>query len=227
MKDKLFSHFDKNLLDYGKVITKSFYHKPSEAHLKMQEILLDDTKRQCNVVVPRGLGKTTIVGEIYVLWHLFVHKTDMPKLVVIVSKTQQHSIDRITRIKNIVEYGENFRALHGYQGEAVSQVWREDRLVFKNGNSIIARGLGQPLRGLNINGVRPTLIVLDDPEDENNTKTPEAMESNLTWLLQAALPSMDQRYHKIVVIGTPLNQRCLVMKPIAIVTGKQIGRAHV
>jgi len=212
LKDKLFSHFDKNLLDYGKVITKSFYHKPSEAHLKMQEILLDDTKRQCNVVVPRGLGKTTIVGEIYVLWHLFVHKTDMPKLVVIVSKTQQHSIDRITRIKNIVEYGENFRALHGYQGEAVSQVWREDRLVFKNGNSIIARGLGQPLRGLNINGVRPTLIVLDDPEDENNTKTPEAMESNLTWLLQAALPSMDQRYHKIVVIGTPLNQRCLVMK---------------
>ena len=166
----------------------------------MQEILLDDTKRQCNVVVPRGLGKTTIVGEIYVLWHLFVHKTDMPKLVVIVSKTQQHSIDRITRIKNIVEYGENFRALHGYQGEAVSQVWREDRLVFKNGNSIIARGLGQPLRGLNINGVRPTLIVLDDPEDENNTKTPEAMESNLTWLLQAALPSMDQRYHKIEVI---------------------------
>lgn len=212
MKDKLLKHFDKHLLDYGKVITKSFYNKPSEAHLEIEKMLLDDEKRQLNVIVPRGLGKTTIVGEIYVLWHLFVHKTDMPKLVVIVSKTQGHSIDRITRIKDIVEYSQNFRTLHGYYGVETAKIWREDRVTFKNGNTIIARGLGQPLRGLNINGVRPTLIVLDDPEDENNTKTTEAMEGNLTWLLQAALPSMDTRYHKMVVIGTPLNQRCLVMK---------------
>lgn len=212
MKDKLLAHFDKHLLDYGKVITKSFYYKPSEAHYEMEKILLDDEKKQCNIVVPRGLGKTTIVGEIYPLWHIFIHKPEMPKLVIIVSKTQQHSLDRIRRIKDILEYNQNFRTLHGYHGEQNAVIWREDRIILDNGSTIIARGLLQPLRGLNINGVRPTLIVLDDPEDEGNTKTDEAMEQNLTWLLQAALPSMDIRYHKVVVIGTPLNQKCLVMK---------------
>lgn len=212
MKDKLIAHFDKHILEYGKVITKSFYHKPSEAHIKIEKMLLDDEKKQLNIIVPRGLGKTTLVGEIYVLWHLFVHKQDTPKLVVIVSKTQQHSKDRISRIQDIIEYSQNFRTLHGYHGRENAKVWREDRLTLDNGNTIVARGLGQPLRGLKINDVRPTLIVLDDPEDENNTKTSEAMEGNLTWLLAAALPSLDRRYSKIVIIGTPLNQRCLVMK---------------
>jgi len=54
------------------------------------------------------------------------------------------------------------------------------------------------------------LIVLDDPEDENNTKTPEAMENNLLWLLKGALPALDTRYGRCIVIGTPLHQLCIV-----------------
>ena len=38
----------------------------------------------------------------------------------------------------------------------------------------------------------------------------EAMEANLRWLLQSALPSLDPQRGRIAVIGTPQHQRCLV-----------------
>jgi predicted phage terminase large subunit-like protein len=73
--------------------------------------------------------------------------------------------------------------------------------------------LGQPIRGLNYpGGIRPTLIILDDPEDENNTKTIEAMDNNFNWLLQGALPALDVKIGRIIVIGTPLHQKCIVEK---------------
>ena len=36
------------------------------------------------------------------------------------------------------------------------------------------------------------------------------MEQNLRWLLQSAVPSLDPQKGKIIVIGTPQHQRCLV-----------------
>ncbi len=75
---------------------------------------------------------------------------------------------------------------------------------------IICKGTGQQLRGIKVGSQRPTLIIVDDPEDENNTKTAEAMEQNLRWLLQSAVPSLDPTKGRIIVIGTPQHQRCMV-----------------
>jgi hypothetical protein len=51
--------------------------------------------------------------------------------------------------------------------------------------------------------------VVDDPEDENNTKSPAAMDDNLEWLLSVLEPatSVDGR---TVLIGTPIRQKSLV-----------------
>ena len=57
---------------------------------------------------------------------------------------------------------------------------------------------------------RPTLVILDDPEDMNNTKTAEAMEFNLKWLLQSMAPALDAKRGRLAVIGTPQHQRCMV-----------------
>ena len=36
------------------------------------------------------------------------------------------------------------------------------------------------------------------------------MESNLRWLLQSAVPSVDPRKGRLIIIGTPQHQRCMV-----------------
>ena len=75
---------------------------------------------------------------------------------------------------------------------------------------IMCRGTGQQVVGLKHGNQRPTLVILDDPEDMNNTKTSEAMEFNLRWLLQALIPGLDAKKGRIAVIGTPQHQRCMV-----------------
>ncbi len=77
--------------------------------------------------------------------------------------------------------------------------------------SLSCRG-GQPVRGgLTEDWARVTLYYLDDPEDEDNTKTKDAMEANLKKFL-SALPGLKKKSGKVIVVGTPINQACLVEK---------------
>lgn len=200
-----------SLLTFGKIIRPNVhYAEPSEVHFEVEKELLDRTNTKLNIILPRGLAKTTIAGEDYPMFHIFMEPTEYTKVVVIISKTQSHSINRLRAIKDVLEYSPTFRALFGYWGSNNAQRWRDDEIILKDGTVIVAKGMGQPIRGMNYGGIRPTLLLLDDPEDENNTKTSESMEANLRWLLQGALPSLDNRYGRCIVIGTPLHQRCIV-----------------
>lgn len=200
-----------SLLTFGKVIRPNVhYAEPSEVHYEVEAEVLNLENRKLNIELPRGLAKTSIVGEDYPMYHIFMEPTNYTKVVVIISKTQSHSINRLRAIKDTLEYSATFRLLFGYWGSNVAKRWRDDEIILKDGTVIVAKGMGQPIRGLNYGGVRPTLLLVDEPEDENNTKTPESMEANLRWLLQGALPSLDNRYGRCIVIGTPLHQRCIV-----------------
>ena len=114
MKEK----FKGNLLLFGKIISnKAFYREFAPVHFEIADALMNKDINRLNIIVPRGIAKTTIAGHIYPLYHLFVedrHK-DRPKAVQIISKTQGHSVKCLSSIKNILEYSVNFRSLFGYQ----------------------------------------------------------------------------------------------------------------
>jgi predicted phage terminase large subunit-like protein len=200
-----------DLIKFGRTIAPKFFSVRSpEFHYEISENLLDDTIKFLNIIAPRGTAKSTLVGVFKVLHHLMF--TSNKKVIAIVSRTQGHAINLLQTIKDIIEYSPEFRELFGYWGINVSKKWTSSEIILKDGSAIICKGMGQMLRGLNIGGQRPTLIILDDPEDENNTKTSEAMNSNFTWLLQSAEPALDARRGRIIIIGTPLHQNCVVMK---------------
>lgn len=202
-----------DLLTFGKVLRpKTHWAPPASIHFEVEKLLLDPNEKRLNIVIPRGVGKSVLVGEEFPLYHIFMEDIGQPKLVLLVSKTQRHSINRLQSIKDTISYSPDFRLLFGNWGEHTARSWRNDEIHLKDGSAIVTRGMGQPIRGINYpGGIRPTLIILDDPEDENNTKTAEAMENNLRWLLKGAIPALDTRHGKLVIIGTPLHQRCMVM----------------
>ena len=198
-----------NLMLFGKVTMPNMYSAPSpNFHYEISDALMDDSKKQINIIAPRGHAKSSIVGGVFPLYHLMFHEGQ--KLIVLVSRTQDHAIKLLGTIKDALDFSANFRSIFGYWGQHSARQWAKSEIELKDGSMIICKGTGQQLRGIKKGNQRPTMIIVDDPEDENNTKTAEAMEINLRWLLQSALPSLDPQTGRIVIIGTPQHQRCMV-----------------
>jgi len=197
------------MIMFGKVIMPNMFSAASpDFHYQIADTLVDDELKQVNIIAPRGHAKSSIVGGVYPLYHIMNHSG--AKLIVLVSRTQDHAIKLLGTIKDTIEYSESFRQIYGYWGQHSARQWAKSEIELKDNSMIICKGTGQQLRGIKVGSQRPTLIIVDDPEDENNTKTAEAMEQNLRWLLQSAVPSLDPQKGKIIVIGTPQHQRCMV-----------------
>ena len=194
---------------FGKVVIPNMFSSESpDFHYDMANHLMDKELKQINIIAPRGHAKSSIVGGVFPLWHAMFDKG--PKLIVLISRTQDHAIKLLGTIKDVLDYSQNFRQLFGYYGMNSARSWQKSEIELKDGTMIVCKGTGQQLRGIKHGNQRPTLIILDDPEDENNTKTAEAMESNLRWLLQSAIPSLDPNKGRLAIIGTPIHQRCIV-----------------
>jgi hypothetical protein len=194
-------------------LPKLFETDSPEFHRSVIRAMVDPNVKQLNVLAPRGHAKSTLCALLFPLWRIFCEdlhnkKKPSPKFVLLVSKSRSHTVNLLTTIKNQLEYNEHLKAVFGYQGAANAKAWREDIIRLANGSMIVCRGMGQQVRGLNIDGMRPDYIILDDAEDEENTKTVERMEDNLRWILQGLVPA-GSRDCKVVNIGTPQKERGL------------------
>ena len=173
-KIELISKCKENLLLFGRIITPNAFELPSpQFHYELVTLLTDRKLLKLAIEAPRGYAKSTLC-ILTVLDHLIFDKG--PKYVVIQSKTQREAKKRLGAIKNIIEYSRIFQDLFGYMGVNVAKTWREDSIILPNGDTIEAKGYGQPVRGgLTEDWARVTLYYLDDPEDEDNTKTKDAL----------------------------------------------------
>jgi predicted phage terminase large subunit-like protein len=221
--------FAMNLIEFGRKCIPEMCSKPSPPfHFKLAEFLMDISRQLINLVAPRGHAKSSVVACVFVLWHVFLEDiyryvvgntklySRRPKFVVLISKTQGEAIRRLDTIKAVIgdedgAYSAPFRNLFGDYGYGTHKSWTKTQIVLKDGTMFLAVGTGQQARGLKNIHQRPTLILPDDPEDEENTKTSERMDGNMRWLLQAIIPSLDADIGRCVVIGTPQNHGCMVV----------------
>jgi predicted phage terminase large subunit-like protein len=200
-----------NDLDFlDRTISPQTYYLPSpEVHKEWDTLLLDNSKTQVLIEAPRGTSKSTKV-KAKVKHHITFDEGD--KFVIIQSKTRPEAINRLTSIKNMLEYSKEYRSLFGYCGEQVAEIWREDKITTRIGGfrvTIKAIGTGQQTRGGLEEDTRITLYILDDPDDEDNTKTKESMEANFDKFL-GGVAGLDRRNGRVIVIGTPVRQGCIV-----------------
>tara|TARA_R100000700_G_C3171615_1_gene146183 strand:- start:552 stop:2036 length:1485 start_codon:yes stop_codon:yes gene_type:complete len=207
-KKKLLLEMQQDMLLFGRMVMPNMFSSESpKFHYDIIEELHRDEK-QINIIAPRGHAKSSIVAGVYPLYHLMFDKG--PKVIVLVSRTQGHATKLLGTIKDVLDYSQEFRHFFGYWGMQSARKWSNAEIELKDGSVIICKGTGQQIRGIKHGNQRPTLLILDDPEDENNTKTAEAMETNLRWLLQSGVPSLDPIRGRVCVIGTPQHERCLV-----------------
>lgn len=175
-------------------------------HNEMRDLLV--TKTRLVIAAPRSFAKSTIVAKHFPLWKaLFWRKRGerVPPYIIIVSATGALAEDRIEKIRWEVE---NNRAIEHDFGDQRSPLWRQNKLVFRNGAVIEAKGQGYQTRG-----PRPEVVIVDDIEEDEGVAIEGRRRKLKDWFWKALFNVLEPE-GQLAVIGTLIHPLSLLTEII-------------
>lgn len=168
--------------------------------------------RKLAVAAPRGHAKSTLVSLVYVLWSVCYERE---KYILILSDTNDQADGLLKHVKDELEDNEllrrDFPDVCLTDEDKKMPLWTKDEIVTKNGIKITALGAGQKIRGRRNQEHRPSLIILDDIENDQNTQSKESMDKLNEWFDRAVLKS-GAAGTNVVFVGTIQSYGCLLSR---------------
>ncbi|HUC88911.1 MAG TPA: hypothetical protein VMR49_02675 [Candidatus Paceibacterota bacterium] len=174
------------------------------------DLTQDTSKKLVCIVAFRGSAKSTIVTFSYTLWAILGKQNK--KYVLIVCQTKAQAKQHMMNIRYELETNDLLKSDLGPFREENDTEWASSSLVFENvGARITIASLEQSIRGFKHNQYRPDLIILDDIEDLNSTKTLDSRNKTFDWFSREVVPlgDIDTR---IILVGNLLHEDSLMMK---------------
>lgn len=183
----------------------------ADFHKEMFRITEDTSIKLALIVAFRGSGKSTIVTFSYALWSIL--GVQQKKFVLIVCQTQAQARQHMANLKYELEQNPLLKSdLGPFREEVSSGDWAISSLVFQNtGARIMIASVDQSIRGIRHHEHRPDLILLDDIEDINSTKTFEGRNKTFDWFTREVVPLGDLGT-RILIVGNLLHEDSLVMR---------------
>lgn len=89
------------------------------------------------------------------------------------------------------------------------ETWNTGRKETANNVCIEALGKGNNVRGRKFRQYRPTLIIVDDPQNDEDILSPNTRQKDIEWFDKALVPAGDTGTNYFVV-GTMLHRDCIV-----------------
>lgn len=184
-------------------------NRTADFQKEIYALLADNSIEYLAVVAFRNSGKSTIVTQIFAIWAML--GTLGKKYILIVSLNQNQAQGHLQNVKREIESNKLLRKDFGPLEEQ-SDEWGSMSLVFpKLGCRISAVSMGQSVRGTRHGAYRPDLIICDDIEDTETTKTREGRNKTHNWYVSEILPLGDPGT-KIVLVGNLLHEDSLMMR---------------
>lgn len=162
------------------------------------------------IAAPRGHAKSTAGTIAYGLAELLFRNS---RFLVIVSDTEAQAQMFVEAMKSELSENEDLVELFGVKKDDKGKVTfptkdaATDVIVeFEDGHTfrIIGKGAEQKMRGLNWNGTRPDLIIIDDIENDELVMNKDRREKLRRWVSGALLPAKAPK-GKIRMWGTVLH----------------------
>ena len=189
-----------------------FRQASPEAGRELFDALDNPHEREIAFECFRGFGKTTrIRGYVAKRVSYAVSRT-----ILIVSKAKDHAIRSVKWIKNEVEMNVDWTATFGLRKGAK---WADDEITIVHDVegvtiTIVAVGITGQTRGLNVDNYRPDFIIVDDPNDAENTATPEQREKTSNEFfgsLQKSLAPPTEAPHALMaLLQTPFDSEDII-----------------
>jgi hypothetical protein len=198
---------DLPLADWAQQYLAHYFHLPSSrmhAWLAQRLQTLGPGTRLA-LIAPRDSAKTTWLSFAY---PLYCAVTGWQRYIVLVADTAEQARRYLAAIKRELE--QNALLLQRYPTAAGrGTAWKVNRILLRSGVEIEALGTGQNIRGRKNAQTRPTLVVVDDPQDRRKVSSPAQRTADWGWFTQDLLNvgSPDTIY---LVAGTSLHREALV-----------------
>lgn len=195
-------------------LSKDHYHLWEVAN----ETFIEDLNDKLNIICPRGFAKTTIFDLAISVWLICYQKS---KFTLIGAKKDDDATQFVDSIKKI--FKENKKIIDNF-GLLISKKLKvnANEIEFANGMYIRAVGSASSVRGANFKGVRPTVVIADDYQDEKDILTEDSREKKYNrWTKEIEQVGDKAVYRngekiksatKIISIGTVLHIDCLMSK---------------
>ncbi|MEZ4211119.1 MAG: phage terminase large subunit [Candidatus Paceibacterota bacterium] len=167
------------------------------------------TTENLYVVAFRGSGKSTMVTTAYPIWAILGKQ--QKKFCIIFCQTRAQAKQHMMNIRTELEGNDVLkRDLGPFQEE--SDEWGSFSLVFKkHGARITVASSDQSIRGIRHNEHRPDLVICDDVEDVQSTKTREGRDKTYHWLRGEVIPAGDRKT-RLIIVGNLLHEDSLLMR---------------
>lgn len=158
---------------------------------------------------PRGHSKTTSINIGYSLATALLGEHPLQ---IKVSRSLGIAKEFLGTIKDIIATNEKIASTFKFKGFARDTT--EDFIAnFGNKKQIrmVALGCEQYMRGFSWNTMRPSLIICDDMEDDEQVMNPVRRMAAMKWFLNVLMP-LGSRDSKIRAVGTFLHQEAMLKK---------------
>ncbi|AAO36105.1 phage-related protein [Clostridium tetani E88] len=196
-------------------LSKDHYHLWDIAN----KTFTDDIFDKVNIICPRGFAKTTIFDLAISIWLICYRKS---KFTLIGAKKDDDATQFVDSIKKV--FKENKFIIDNF-GELINNrkfKVNANEIEFTNGMYIRAVGSSSSVRGANFKGIRPTVVIADDYQDEKDILTEDAREKKYDkWCKEIEKVGDTAVYRngkkvksatKIISIGTVLHSQCLISR---------------
>jgi hypothetical protein len=158
-------------------------------------------------LAPRGSAKSTWSTFAYPL-HAACHQEE--PFIVLTSDTANQAEVYLETIKRELE--ENDALAAAYPGACgKGPLWRGDRIRLRNGVQIASFSTGRKTRGLRAGASRPSLIVVDDPQNKDHIISELQRSRSWEWFTKDVMNAGAPRTN-VVVLGTALHVDCIVCR---------------
>jgi hypothetical protein len=201
-------------VSFPEFVEKYFAHykenEPSQFHIWLMDFLAEAAiRRSVKAVIkaPRGSAKSSYVSVFFVIYCMCEKLEDY---IILSSDTFSQGIQHLKNIKEEIEHNEKLAEDYpDVVGEGPT--WARDSIVTNNGIRIDVVGTLGKIRGRRKREARPSLILLDDPENDESACSPAVRAKTLDWfdkgVMKAGRPGTN-----VIVLGTVINAECLVQK---------------
>ena len=183
----------------------------------LDRLLINDEYDQQEFILPRGIGKSTIINSLVATWGA-VYK--MSIFTVVVGKTDALMSEFIEEVKHNLSDEYLIECFGQFVPTTKEYANNSSEVELLNGTKVQGITWGSTLRGIKYKGNRPSIIITDDVLKEDDVRSETMLKRAIEKFYKEILPAGAEARvikgkkmgmsTKFIVIGTPLSQKDLI-----------------